>query len=272
MVPEGSARHNNVGDDDPYDFIYQNLPQRHILRQVPNCSHCHALRFQYETPRFCCRKGKVQICIQEVPEELKRLFTSQVDVDAKYFRKNIRYINLHFSFTSLGVTIDRRYSSPAATGHYTFRIHGGLYHRLDHLVRGGDNARHLQLYFYDTEDADLTRRVKRSSDLDIIIRQILQILQENPYVHTFRRNGDFPNLENYRVELNTNVTPDQRRYNAPTTSQVAAIWMDGTDNQRSFDRSVVVFGKTDRRTQYVKAWDGCYDALAYPILNRKGET
>ena len=161
MVPEGSARHNNVCDDDPHDFIYQNLPQRHILRQVPNCSHCHALRFQYETPRFCCRKGKVQICIQEVPEELKRLFTSQVDVDAKYFRKSIRYINLHLSFTSIGVTIDRRYSSPAATGHYTLRIHG-------------DNARHLQLYFYDTKDANLTRRVKRSPDLDIkIIRQIL---------------------------------------------------------------------------------------------------
>jgi hypothetical protein len=88
----------------------------------------------------------------------------------------------------------------------------------------------------------------------------------------FRRNGDFPNMENYRVELNTNVTFDQRRYNAPTTSQVVAIWMDGTDHQRSFDRSVVVFGKTDRRTQYVKAWDGCYDELAYPILNPKGET
>jgi hypothetical protein len=96
-----------VSDADPYDFIYQNLPERHKLRQVPDCSYCGVMRFQYETPEFCCRKGKIQIVILEVPEELKWLFTSQVDADAKYFRKHIRYTNLQFSFTSLGVTIDR---------------------------------------------------------------------------------------------------------------------------------------------------------------------
>jgi hypothetical protein len=99
---------------------------------------------------------------------------------------------------------------------------------------------------------DLSRRRDRSPDLDInIIRKILEILQENPYVRIFRINGDFSNLDDYRVELNTNVTPDQRRYNAPTTDQVAAIWMDGDETQRCFHRSVVVFGKTDRRMQYV---------------------
>jgi hypothetical protein len=92
VVPEGAAE-NNVSDADPYDSIYQNLPERHKLRRVPHCSYCGAMRFQYETPGFCCRKGKVQIHIPEVSNELKRLFTSQVDADAKYFRKNIHYIN-----------------------------------------------------------------------------------------------------------------------------------------------------------------------------------
>jgi hypothetical protein len=223
VLPEGPTA-NSVTDHDPYDFIYQNLPQRHKLRNVADCSYCGAMRFQYETPGFCCRKGKVQIHIPEVPTELKRLFTSQVDDDAKYFRNHIRYINSHFAFASLGVTLDRRYNSPVGTGIYTFRVHGGLYHRLDHLVPGGDNARHLQLYFYDTEDEALSHRVKRSPDLDInLIRNILAILQDNPYVHTFRRNGAFQNLDDYQIELNTNITPDQRRYNAPTASQVAAI-------------------------------------------------
>ena len=71
--------------DDPYDLIYQNLPARHKLRDVPDCRHCRAKRFQYEPPGFCCRNGKVHIHIPEVPDELKRLFTSQVDNDAKYF-------------------------------------------------------------------------------------------------------------------------------------------------------------------------------------------
>jgi hypothetical protein len=132
-----------------------------------------------------------------------------VDDDAKYFRKHIRYINSHFAFASLGVTIDRRYNSPVGTDIYTFRVHGGLYHRLDHLVPGGDDARHLQLYFYDIEDEVLSHRVKRSPDLDInLIRNILAILQDNLYVHTFRRNGAFPNLDDYRIELNTNITPN----------------------------------------------------------------
>jgi hypothetical protein len=102
-------------------------------------------------------------------------------------------------------------------------------------VPGGDDARHLQLYFYDTEDKVLSHRVKRSPDLDInLIRNILAILQDNLYVHTFRRNGAFPNLDDYRIELNTNITHNQRRYNAPTASQVVAIWMEGNDPQRCF--------------------------------------
>jgi hypothetical protein len=142
VFPEGLAA-NSETNADPYDFIYQSLPQRHKLSSVPDCSYCGAMRFQYETPRFCCRKGKVQIHIPEVPAKLKRLFTSQVHDDAKYFRKHIRYINSHFAFASLGVTIGRRYNSLVGTGIYTFRVHGGLYHRLDHLVPGGNDAQHL---------------------------------------------------------------------------------------------------------------------------------
>ncbi|XP_071683858.1 uncharacterized protein [Lolium perenne] len=137
----------NVVDND--EFIYRNLPTKHhVLRKVPDCIHCGALRFPYEGPAFCCRKGKVSIVTPEVPEELKRLFTSQEDDDAKYFRENIRYFNSHFSFTSLGVTLDRRVSTAARTGVYTFRVSAGLYHALDNLVAAGNGPRHLQLYIY----------------------------------------------------------------------------------------------------------------------------
>ncbi|XP_071674630.1 uncharacterized protein [Lolium perenne] len=95
-------------NDDPYDFVYHNLPKKHhVLKTVPDCIHCGAMKLQYEGPAFCCRKGKVKIATPEVPQELRRLFTSQVDADAKYFRKHIRYFNTHFSFTSLGVTLDK---------------------------------------------------------------------------------------------------------------------------------------------------------------------
>jgi hypothetical protein len=48
--------------------------------------------------------------------------------------------------------------------------------------------------------------------------------------------------------------------------------MEGNDPQRCFDRSVVVYGRTDRHPQYIRAYHGCYDPLAYPIYNPRGKT
>ena len=217
------------------------------------------------------QKGKVKIVTPEVPQELRRLFTSQDDDDAKYFRKHIRYFNSHFSFTSLGVTLDKRVSSAAGTGVYTFCAHGALYYKMDNLVPGGQGPRHLQLYIYDTDET-MEHRVKRSPDLDInLIRKILEILKHNPYVQIFKRCGSALNLEEYRISLNTDIKLDQRRYNAPTSSQVAALWVEGSDPENTFDRQVVVHGKGDRPI-FIKAYYGCYDPLAYPLFFPGGET
>jgi len=63
------------------------------------------------------------------------------------------------------------------------------------------------------EDDSLAHRKKRSPDLDInIVRTVLRIMEGNPYVETFNGVGAIPNLDDYVIELNTNVTPDQRRY------------------------------------------------------------
>lgn len=100
--------------DDKYDYVYNDLPtSHHVLRKVPNCEHCGAIRFPGETPGFCCRKGKVNIHIPNVPNQLRRLFTSQTDRDALYFRQNIRYFNSHFSFTSFGATVDQKLATVA---------------------------------------------------------------------------------------------------------------------------------------------------------------
>uniref|UniRef100_A0A0E0RB78 Uncharacterized protein n=1 Tax=Oryza rufipogon TaxID=4529 RepID=A0A0E0RB78_ORYRU len=80
-----------------------------------------------------------------------------------------------------------------------------------------------------------------------------------------------PNLYDYLIELNTNVTPDQRRYNAPTAWQVAAIWLEGDDPIRTFDRHVLVHAKGDNPS-YIKVYHGCYDPLVYPLFNPNRET
>uniref|UniRef100_A0A453BIV1 Helitron helicase-like domain-containing protein n=1 Tax=Aegilops tauschii subsp. strangulata TaxID=200361 RepID=A0A453BIV1_AEGTS len=136
--------------EDPFDCIYRNVPSgHHVSQPVPNCTNCNAKRFQYENPTFCCMGGKVKIVTPYVPDEMRRLYTSQ-DPDAKYFQDNIRYFNSHFSFTSLGVILDQRYCNKKF-GVYTFRAQGQIYHRIDQLVPVEDGPKHLQLYFYDTE-------------------------------------------------------------------------------------------------------------------------
>ena len=53
--------------NDTYDRVYMNLPKKHhVLRNVSDCLHCGALRFQYEGPAFCCRKGKVDVFTPDV--------------------------------------------------------------------------------------------------------------------------------------------------------------------------------------------------------------
>jgi len=85
----------------------------------------------------------------------------------------------------------------------------------------------MQLYFYDTDET-IAYRVKRSPKLDTsMIRLILRILQDNPYVLLFKNLGSVSNIAEYNIELNTSISVDQRRYNAPGMDQVAAIWMDG---------------------------------------------
>ena len=91
----------------------------------------------------------------------------------------------------------------------------------------------MQLYFYDTDET-VKHRLERSPHLDEgLIRKILGIMDSNPYVRAFRSLGNVPNLDEYKIELNTDIDVDQRRYNAPTVSQVAAIWEEGCDLQNN---------------------------------------
>jgi hypothetical protein len=70
---EGVPINNNIAD-----AIYQNLPKKHhVLKKAKDCDHCGAIRFEFEGPAFCCRKGRVGVFIPAVPEELKRLSPSK---------------------------------------------------------------------------------------------------------------------------------------------------------------------------------------------------
>ncbi|XP_048551207.1 uncharacterized protein LOC125530835 isoform X1 [Triticum urartu] len=239
-----------------------------MLTPKPDCNHCGAKRFQYETSGFCCRSGKINLAHSEPPLELQMLYTSS-DPNAVHFRENIRYFNGHFSFTTLGVSLDNRYTN-MSSGVYTFRAHGQIYHNVFSFGPTQDGPKHLELYFYD-DDPSLQHRFRHSPNLDRdVIRRLVDILKENPYSETFRNLGGVDDLEEYRIELNTDTRLDQRRYNLPISSEVAAIWVKGNELCKHFDCSIVLFGNDNKRYS-IRPYYRCYDPLSYPLFFPRGE-
>ena len=55
--------------------------------------------------------------------------------------------------------------------------------------------------------------------------------------------GHIENLEDYRVELNLDQRLDQRTYNVSLTSEVAAVWVEGSERHGQFEHSVLLQGK-----------------------------
>ncbi|KAM0884869.1 hypothetical protein ACQ4PT_030728 [Festuca glaucescens] len=274
-VNDSSASVPNVSD--PYDMVYNKIPtETHILKSVDNCvhKHCGAKRFEHEPPGFCCRNGQIKLANTVTPPELERLWTSE-DPDARHFRDNIRFFNGHFSFTSLYCNLDGDTTNTSKHPIYTFRAHGQMYHNIRSFGRiDGLQGSHLELYFFD-DDPNLEHRYRScrkeqcAKDKEVIT-QMVNILRENPYSEHLRSMGQVEDVDDYRITLNLDQRMDQRRYNAPTTSEVAAVWVEGSERRRQFDHSVILQGK-NRDIFGIKSYHGCYDALSYPLFFPKGE-
>ncbi|GJW05570.1 hypothetical protein Tco_1564426 [Tanacetum coccineum] len=251
-----------------YDFVYNGLPNEHsLLKEQPSCVHCRAKKMQYEFPTFCCIKGKTTLQPLDISPKLYNLFTSQCQL-GKMFRKNIRAYNTNFSFASMGVNLDKIYNA-RGSGVYTFRVQGGIYHKIDQLVPRDGEPRYLQLYFYDVE-SDFEHKLKWPNLDREIITILSRVLAPNPYVRTFRSLGNLGPLNKYRVELTESVKVDQILYNRLTTFEVASIWVEGNENITIYKKSIVVYGRSEYPTQ-IQPYFASYDPLSYPMFFLNGE-
>ncbi|CDP15131.1 unnamed protein product [Coffea canephora] len=238
------------------------------LPYAPPCQYCGAQRFHMEPPNFCCSGGGVSLVSSSMPYDLRRLFTGEAE-ECEHFRRNARTYNNNVAFTSLGAKYDRELTKNR-NGLYTFRVQGQVYHFLDGLQSRDDTASGIQLYFFDT-DEELARRVAGSPKLrETTLRLLLHILADNPYAKFFKDLRDVPNLDDHRIVLNCNVNLDQRVYNLPTASQVAAIWTGDGDESTNASAHIQVYSHSD--TSYkIKHFYSCYDSLQYPLLFPCGE-
>ncbi|KAI2498043.1 Helitron helicase-like domain at N-terminus [Fragilaria crotonensis] len=225
-------------------------PARHVLGPCTvECQGCSALHFPNESRSergyfsSCCAKGKVSLLpLDPTPNVLMDLFHAH-----ELFMPHIRAYNSALSFASIGANVDDALIDRSC-GIYTFRIHGSMYHRLGSLLpEPGQHPAFAQLYFYDTNH-EVDNRLHHLNTLDrntlVLLQQMIQ--NQNRLYGLFKQALDEETLAsntdgNHDVELpGHNVAMhildqpelDNRRYNAPSSSEVAVILPDEGSGNR----------------------------------------
>ncbi|KAL5572066.1 hypothetical protein UlMin_021663 [Ulmus minor] len=251
-------------------YILQNITTTaDILKPPLTCKYCNAKKFSHESQGFCCSNGEISLTINDTPEDLYDLFMCTTD-ESLEFKKYVRNYNNTFAFTSFGVKYDEKLCR-RNKGIYTFRIQGQIYHYINELLPSNNIPSYLQLYFYDTEH-EIKNRIQASSKLSSnIITRILNILQVNPYSTFFRLLKDISDLKNHKIHLRSDPGLDQRVYNIPSASQVAAILLDDDPSAEHKTGDIIVHSHFGFKHK-VQYYFGCYDPLQYPLLFPHGDT
>ncbi|KAF3633145.1 hypothetical protein FXO38_25729 [Capsicum annuum] len=169
-----------------------------------------------------------------------------------------------FAFTSLGINYDKELAK-RNDGIYTFRVQGQMYHFINDLFPVDQMARNLQLYFYDT-DNEITNRMACSIKIhELVVTKLMNILRINPYSIFLKSLIGVPDLSNFYTTLKCDSGLDQRVYNLPSTSKVAAIWVEKEFNEISCAPHVRIYTRSNR-SQILNYYYGCYDPPQYPLL------
>nr|GMD66909.1 uncharacterized protein LOC109176597 [Ipomoea batatas] len=268
QIGETSNNHSNASVDDQMAIssacaLQNDAENTFMLSAIPDCIYCGAKRLQYEPPGFCCCKGEVVLVANGMPPTLKALYTSP-DKSYNNFRSCVRTYNNTFAFTSLGIHNYEKDLCRRNKGIYTFKVQGQIYHFINDLLPDGCPPRNLQLYFYDT-DHEVENRVSEVGHLDEkIVSDLIEVMSHNPYAKFFRSLKDLVHSDEFSISLQSCPSLDQRIYNAPTTSQVAAVWIEDFEGSGD-NRNIRVYAHSGR-AQNIQYYYGCYDPLQYPLL------
>ncbi|WVZ52016.1 hypothetical protein U9M48_003111 [Paspalum notatum var. saurae] len=229
---------------DRYDKVYSNIPQEtHMLKPIDNRVHCNAKKFRMS------HRGSV----------------------AAMGRSSYPHVQPRTNSCDRG----QMTTNMKDCGIYTFRAHGMLYHNMRSFGReAGAERKHLELYFYD-DDPSLEHRYRKCRKERLekdkeVIDHLVRILRGNPYSSILGGWGKRENLDDRHIEFNLDQMLDQKTYNTPITSEVAAVWVEGSERRGQFSKSVMLHGK-GRSSHGIRLYHGCYDALSYPLFFPRGE-
>lgn len=191
------------------------------------------------------------------------------------FHDNINGYNNAVSFASEGCNMMDR-----STGHYTFRLQGGIYHNMPSLEpEEGERPRFAQIYTIDTTNAEeLDNRLYYVSSLDSSIIEELQrhLNAINPYPAALKscaqRVAEEPAPAHTYLTMQNPQQRDPRTYNRPTSDKVAIVIVGDPDNnmREGFERDIQIHYRSGLR-QNIPYWHSSYMALRYPIFFPTGD-
>ena len=249
------------------------------------CQKCSALHWLGErvqktgstniNPLFgmCCGDGTVQLPpLPPPPNTLGCLFSASTE-EAKQFRENIRQYNSALAFTSLGAQIDHSVNRGGG-GPPVFRIQGELHHRIGSLLPpDGQPPTYAQLYILDSHEAR-DHRMQRNGGLDpdLMYRLGGLISDHHCWARAFKRAHEVferSHADEVSLRLTVNRGQDRRRYNLPTSDEVAVVIPgDGTQANGSCD---IVLHRRDGPLHRVNEGSAMYECLQYPLFFVYGE-
>ena len=72
-------------------------------------------------------------------------------------------------------------------------------------------------------------------------------------------------MKDHQVVIQSDSGLDQCIYNAPSSSQVAAIWLENDQTSECTERDIIVYSHLEF-CHKVQHYYGCYDPSQYPLL------
>nr|XP_016459642.1 PREDICTED: uncharacterized protein LOC107783178 [Nicotiana tabacum] len=104
-----------------------------------------------------------------------------------------------------------------------------------------------------------------------VVKELIDILSINSYSVFLRSLVHIPNLRDFHIALKCDIDLDQRVYNLPTSSEIAAIWTEENVDAAFNAPHIQIYPHNDQ-TQIVNYYYGYYDALQYPLLFPLGQS
>ncbi|EGT30965.1 hypothetical protein CAEBREN_12265 [Caenorhabditis brenneri] len=283
--------------------LYNNpgVEKTYLGSMSAECEHCRALFFKQEVKghkmnsiNFCCSSGTIKLeeHFKNFPKQLQELFEGTGDdirkEQSKKFKENIRSYNSSLSMASFGADIDKSLNQGNAP--YVFKIHGQTNHKAGPL-HPNDNVKRSygQLYILDSSEAAAERlQCSANSKCDQSIMEELSSLIEK--INIFAKSYKLMYEVGFQVEkkeeldalaAGRTINPvhmifdvakknlDLRRYNAPTSNEVAVVFT--LDNGQMPSRCIAANSRDGSGWINIFDTDPIVDPMTYTLFFPNGE-